>query len=65
MILFYTHKLMSNCHQRGFTQHLMGAGTELHSQTLGRIQEILSKRGQKDCSNQGNQGQHQKTQIIN
>ena len=37
-----------DCHQRGFIQQLMETDTEIHSQTLGQVLEILLKRVKKE-----------------
>jgi hypothetical protein len=42
----------------------MGAGAETHNQTLGRVWEILLKRG-KDCRIQRGQGKHKITYRMN
>ena len=41
--------------ERGFIQQIIGAGAETHSQTLGRVWEILQKRSRKDCGSQRGQ----------
>lgn len=51
-------------HQWGAIQQLMDAGTESHSQTLGRASGTIKKKGRKDCKNQHGQVQKPKEHDL-
>ena len=45
ILLYIEIGVKLNCHQRGFVQQLIETDAETRSQTLGRAQEMLLKRG--------------------
>jgi hypothetical protein len=47
-VLYSQTEAWHNSHQRDFIQQLMETDVEIHSQTLGKAQEILLKRVRKE-----------------
>jgi hypothetical protein len=41
IMVYFKIDAYPSCHERGFTQQLIGADEDTHNQTLGRVQGIL------------------------